>query len=75
MLWLATGQYGKYVRPVPEPVITVTLVIFQSHIKERWWGLFLADFSLARSEWGAGKEFMLPSKPRGHEGSMNKTTS
>jgi hypothetical protein len=38
-----------------ETVITVILDLPEVH-KQRWWGFSLAEFGLARSEWGAGKE-------------------
>lgn len=41
---------------MPEPVITVILVIYQRYIEKKMVGLFQIEYSLVRSEWGAGKE-------------------
>lgn len=41
---------------MPESIIPEFCWIYQEYIKKRWWGLSLTEFSLVRSEWGAGKE-------------------
>jgi hypothetical protein len=54
---MAAGRFGKYDCPMPETVITIILdLLYQKYIKQRWWEFSLAEFGLARSEWGAEKE-------------------
>jgi hypothetical protein len=50
------GDSVSMVCLMPEPVITVILLIYRRYIKKRWWGLFLTRLGFARSKCGAGKE-------------------